>query len=131
MQTIGLLGGMGWESTATYYRLINEGVRERLGGLYSAELVLYSVDFEPLEKLQVAGDWEAAGRVLARAAQRVAAAGTELLVLCTNTMHKVAEAVILGCTEIALLVGEADSALPVFGTTAIHATAAVDAALAD
>lgn len=220
---------MSWESTATYYRLINEGVRERLGGLHSAELVLYSVDFEPVEQLQVRGDWDEAGRVLARAAQGVEAAGGEVLVLCTNTMHKVAEAieaavdipflhiadataaalklaghrrvgllgtaftmeqefyrgrlqdqhglevlipgdddrrivhdviydelclgrvvepsrreygriidalqregaeaVVLGCTEISLLVGEGDSPIPLFDTTAIHAAAAVDAAL--
>jgi len=69
MRTIGLLGGMSWESTQTYYRLINEAVRDRLGGLHSAECVLYSVDFEPIERLQAAGDWETAGTVLARAAQ--------------------------------------------------------------
>ena len=231
MRTIGLLGGMSWESTATYYRLINEGVRERLGGLHSAEMVLYSVDFEPVEQLQTAGDWDGAGRLLARDARGVQAAGADLLVLCTNTMHKVAEAieeaidipflhiadataealvraghqrvgllgtaftmeqdfykgrlverhglevlvpcdddrrlvhdviydelclgqvldasrreyariigalqqegaeaVILGCTEIALLLGGHDTAVPVFDTTAIHAAAAVDAALAD
>ena len=93
MKTIGLLGGMSWESTLTYYRLINEGVRERLGGLHSAELVLYSVDFEPIERLQAAGDWDKTGRRLARGARGVAAAGAELLVLCTNTMHKVADAI--------------------------------------
>jgi len=231
VRTIGLLGGMSWESTATYYRLINEGVRERLGGLHSAEMVLYSVDFEPVEQLQTAGDWDGAGRLLARDARGVQAAGADLLVLCTNTMHKVAEAieeaidipflhiadataealvraghqrvgllgtaftmeqdfykgrlverhglevlvpcdddrrlvhdviydelclgqvldasrreyariigalqqegaeaVILGCTEIALLLGGHDTAVPVFDTTAIHAAAAVDAALAD
>jgi len=93
MRTIGLLGGMSWESTATYYRLINETVRERLGALHSAELVLYSVDFEPLERMQHRGDWDGAARVLAEAASRVEAAGAGLLVLCTNTMHKVAPAI--------------------------------------
>ena len=89
MRTIGLLGGMSWESTATYYRLINEGVRDRLGGLHSAELVLASVDFQPIEELQVGGQWEAAGAILAERAARVEAAGADFLVLCTNTMHKV------------------------------------------
>ncbi len=90
MRTIGLLGGMSWESTQTYYRLINEAVRERLGRLHSAECVLYSVDFEPIEQLQSAGSWEAAGAILAAAAHRVESAGADFLVLCTNTMHKVA-----------------------------------------
>jgi len=229
MKTIGLLGGMSWESTQSYYRLINEGVRDRLGGLHSAECVLYSVDFEPIEQLQAAGDWEAAGEVLARAARGVEAAGAEFLVLCTNTMHKVApeiedaigipllhiadatasavksagvttvgllgtrftmtedfycgrlterhgldvlvpseperatvdkvifeelcvgkiledsraryadvirnlitqgaQAVILGCTEISLLVGPKDAPVPLFDTTDIHAKKAVDWAL--
>jgi len=93
MRTIGLLGGMSWESTQTYYRLVNEGVRDRLGGLHSAECVLYSVDFEPIEQLQASGDWEMAGNVLAQAARGVEAAGAEFLVLCTNTMHKVAPAI--------------------------------------
>jgi aspartate racemase len=90
MKTIGLLGGMSWESTATYYRLLNEAVRDRLGGLHSAELVLYSVDFEPLEQMQHRGDWDGAASTLAAAASRVEAAGADFLVLCTNTMHKVA-----------------------------------------
>jgi aspartate racemase len=90
VRTIGLLGGMSWESTQTYYRLINEAVRERLGRLHSAECVLYSVDFEPIEQLQSAGSWEAAGAILAAAAHRVESAGADFLVLCTNTMHKVA-----------------------------------------
>ncbi|MFJ8431367.1 aspartate/glutamate racemase family protein [Kitasatospora sp. NPDC094019] len=228
MKTIGLLGGMSWESTATYYRLLNELTRDRLGGLHSAKCVLYSVDFAEVERLQVAGEWEAAGRLLAEAARAVEAAGAELLLICTNTMHKVAdqvadavsvpllhladataaavlaagvtrvgllgtaftmeqdfyrdrlaahgldvlvpdpagralvhrviyeelclgvvreesraeyrrviaelvtagaEGVILGCTEIELLVGPGDSAVPVFPTTRIHAEAAVTAAL--
>jgi len=229
MKTVGLLGGMSWESTQTYYRLINQGVRERLGGLHSATLVLYSVDFEPIEQLQAQGDWDSAGRVLAEAARGVEAAGADFLLLCTNTMHKVApaieaaigipllhiadatgdavkaagvrtvgllgtrftmseefyrgrledrhglevlvpteseramvdqvifqelclgeildasraryldvirrvvdqgaEAVILGCTEISLLVGSADTTVPLFDTTEIHAARAVDWAL--
>lgn len=229
MKTMGLIGGMSWESTAGYYRLVNEGVKRRLGGLHSARLVLHSVDFDAIERLQHAGDWDAAGATLAEAAQSLERAGADFLVLCTNTMHKVAaaieaavaipllhiadptaaaikaagvarvgllgtrftmeqafyherlrahgldvlvpgeaarervhrviydelclgivrddsraayrdimrelvadgaEAIILGCTEIALLVGAADATVPLFDTTALHAQAAVDAALA-
>jgi aspartate racemase len=229
MKTIGLIGGMSWESTVPYYRLINEAVKARLGGLHSAKLILYSVDFHDIERLQQAGDWETAGTVLAGAARALEMAGAELLVLCTNTMHKVAgpieaavnipllhiadptavaikraghstvgllgtrftmeqpfyrerlrerhglqvlvpeaedretvhriifdelclgtvlpasrdryrsilgrlaaqgaEAIILGCTEISLLVGPEDSTVPLFDTTALHAQAAVEAAL--
>jgi len=229
MKTIGLLGGMSWESTAVYYRLINEGVRDRLGGLHSAELVLYSVDFEPIERLQHRDDWSGAAAALVAAARRVEAAGAEFLVLCTNTMHKVApqiedaigipllhiadataaeirkagvhrvgllgtrftmeqefyrgrlsdrhgievlipdgperetvhrviydelcvgsirdesrtryveiirelagrgaEGVVLGCTEISLLVGPGDSPIPTFDTTVAHARSAVDRAV--
>jgi len=230
MKTIGLIGGMSWESSAGYYRLVNEGVKGRLGGLHSARLVLYSVDFHAIERLQQAGDWEAAGVVLADAAGALERAGADLLVLCTNTMHKVAgaieaavavpllhiadptgaairragfgrvgllgtrftmeqafyrerlrdihgldvlvpddasrevvhrviyeelclgmirdasreayrgimremvargaQAIVLGCTEISLLVGPADASVPLFDTTALHADAAVEAALA-
>ena len=224
---IGLLGGMSWESTALYYRLVNEEVRERLGGFHSARLVLASVDFAEVEAMQVAGDWAAAGDLLAGEAQGLEAAGAECVVLCTNTMHKVADAieaavdipllhladvtadasgrgldrvallgtrftmeqpfyadrlrshgidvlvpegedrtlvhdviydelvlgvvrdesraayvdvvrrlveqgaggVVLGCTEIELLIGPDDVDVPVFATTALHARAAVDFAL--
>lgn len=229
MKTIGLIGGMSWESTVPYYRQINEAVKQRLGGLHSARLVLYSVDFHEIERLQHAGDWDAAGAMLAAAARSVQAAGADFLVLCTNTMHKVApqieaavsiplchiadptaddirsaghatvgllgtrftmeqafyrdrleqrhglrvltpdaadrdavhriiyeelclgvvsdasraeyrrvmadlvargaQAIILGCTEISLLVGSQDSAVPLFDTTAIHARAAAELAL--
>lgn len=229
MRTIGLLGGMSWESTALYYQHINAGIKRRLGGLHSAELVLVSIDFAPLEQMQGAGDWEAAGRLLAERAARAEAGGAELLLLCTNTMHKVApaveaavtvpfihiadatasaikatglsrigllgtrftmeqdfyagrlqemhglevltpapadreivhrviyeelvlgtirddsrteftrvvnqlaesgaEGVILGCTEIGMLLGQSDTPLPLFDTTTIHAEAAVTAAL--
>ncbi|MEV7774729.1 aspartate/glutamate racemase family protein [Kitasatospora sp. NPDC086791] len=230
MKTLGLIGGMSWESTAEYYRLINELTRDRLGGLHSARLVLYSVDFAEIEELQAAGHWEEAGEVLAGAARSLQAAGAELLLICTNTMHKVADAVaaavsvpllhladataatvraaglrrvgllgtaftmeqdfyrgrlasggldvlvpdaearalvhrviyrelcvgvvreesraayrrviadlvaagaegiVLGCTEIELLVRQADSPVPVFPTARLHAEAAVAAALAD
>ena len=93
MLTIGMLGGMSWESSAEYYRLVNELVRERLGGLHSAKCVLYSVDFAEIERLQVASRWDEAGAVLAEAARSVQAAGADLLLLCTNTMHKVADQV--------------------------------------
>ena len=88
---MGLIGGMSWESSAEYYRLANELVRDRLGGLHSAQLLLYSVDFAEIERLQAAGRWTDAGALLADAARRLAAAGADLLVLCTNTMHKVAD----------------------------------------
>lgn len=93
MKMIGLLGGMSWESTAIYYRLANELVRERLGGLHSARIVMHSVDFAEIEKLQFAGDWDAAGALLADAAHGLELAGADLLVLCTNTMHVVAPAI--------------------------------------
>jgi len=227
-RVIGMLGGMSWESSAEYYRLVNEVVRERLGGLHSARCVLASVDFADIEKLQVAGDWERAGQALAAEAAAVQAAGAQLLLLCTNTMHKVADqiqaaidipllhiadvtaaavtgaglttigllgtaftmeqdfyvdrlaanglrvlvppaadradvhriiydelclgvireesrqvyrevmdrlaaagaqGIVLGCTEIELLVAAADSPVPVFPTTRLHVEAAVDAAL--
>ncbi len=90
---IGLIGGMSWESTAEYYRLANELVRDRLGGLHSARLLLASVDFADIERLQVAGEWDAAGELLADIARSLEAGGAELLLLCTNTMHKVAPAI--------------------------------------
>lgn len=230
MKTIGLIGGMSWESTIPYYRQINQTVKEHLGGLHSAKVVLYSVDFHEVERLQHAGDWEAAGALMAQASRALEAAGADFLVLCTNTMHKVAAsieaavaipllhiadptavqikqaghasvgllgtrftmeqafyrdrlrerhglqvftpsphdrdtvhriiyeelclgvvssasrsayqsimanlveqgatAIILGCTEISLLVGQTDSTVQLFDTTAIHARAAAQAALA-
>lgn len=90
MKTIGLLGGMSWESTQTYYRLINEGVKARLGGLHSAKLVLFSVDFAEIEALQHKGDWAATADILSDAALSLQKAGAEFLVIGTNTMHKVA-----------------------------------------
>lgn len=229
MKTIGLIGGMSWESTQGYYRIINEQVKARLGGLHSAKIVLNSVDFDPIEKLQHRGDWEATAQILSEAARSVEAGGADCVLICTNTMHKVApqvaesvsipllhiadataaaikaqglsrvgllgtgftmeqdfykgrlreqhgldvlipnevdralvhrviyeelclgriepdskaeylrviaqlaeqgaEAVILGCTEIGLLVQQADSSLPLFDTCELHACSAVDFAL--
>lgn len=230
MQVIGLIGGMSWESTIPYYREINMAVKERLGGLHSAKIILYSVDFHEIEQFQHAGNWAAAGKALAAAARALESAGADFLVLCTNTMHKVAstieaavsiplvhiadptameinaaglskigllgtrftmeqdfykdrlrerhalqvlvpkpddrdivhriiyeelclglvlpesraeyrriiaeltgdgaEAIILGCTEISLLIGQQDSGVPLFDTTAIHARQAARRALA-
>lgn len=223
MKTIGMIGGMSWESTVTYYKIINEVVKEELGGLHSAKILLYSVDFEEIEKYQSDGEWDRAGEVLAEAAGKLENAGADYIVICTNTMHKVvpqiearigipvihiaeatadtllqsginrvallgtkytmtqdfykeklvgagievlipgeeeieeinevifkelcrgiiteaskqkylavidklaaagAQGVILGCTEIGMLIREADTALPVFDTTQIHATKA-------
>lgn len=228
MRKIGLLGGMSWESTALYYELINREVRDRLGGLHSARCLLASVDFHDIEEMQRVGDWDAAGAALTEEARGLEAAGAECLVLCTNTMHKVAgriseaidipllhladvtaaavrdagleqvallgtrftmeetfyrgrlawghvdadvpgdadralvdrvifdelvlgeirdesraefvriidemveagcEGVVLGCTEIELLIGPEDVRVPVFPTTTLHAKAAVDFAL--
>ena len=229
MRTIGLIGGMSWESTAHYYRLINEGVRDRLGGTHSARIAMVSVDFAHIEALQHAGDWAALADAMADAARAVERGGADFLLLCTNTMHKCAdaidaavsiplvhivdptatairdtgarrigllgtaftmeqdfyrarlesfglevvvpdaadratvhriiyeelvkgviddasraayrsiiarlvergvEAIVLGCTEIMLLVEAGDSAVPLFDTTSLHAAAAVDRALA-
>jgi aspartate racemase len=228
MKRIGLIGGMSWESTALYYQLLNQGVADRLGGLHSADLMLASVDFARIAQLQADSRWDEAGEVLAEVARTLEATGAELLVLCTNTMHKVAPAIeaavdipllhiiditaaaaaagglsrlgllatgftmgqpfysdrlathgldtivpnaadqqlvhriiydelcrgvitdssrqqvraviddmvmrgadgiILGCTEIELLISPADSPVPVLPTTALHATAALEAAL--
>ncbi len=229
MLTIGLIGGMSWESTIPYYRIINQTVKEKLGGLHSAKIVLYSVDFEEIQRYQQAGDWAAAAQVLAHAANALRLAGADFFLICANTMHKVsdavelaagipllhvvdvladeikqrkigkigllgtrytmeqdfyrdrlsangiqavipdasdrntvhrviyeelclgkvsdqsrlayreiiqrliddgAEGIVLGCTEIAMLIGQRDSAVPIFDTTEIHARAAVDYALA-
>lgn len=117
MKTIGFLGGMSWESTAEYYRLTNELVRERLGGLHSADCVIRSVDFAEIEALQVAGEWDAAGALLARAAAALERAGAELIVLCTNTMHKGADAI------------EAAIGVPFLHIADVTASAIVDAEL--
>lgn len=98
MKTIGLLGGMSWESTATYYRLINQQTRLRLGGLHSAELVLWSFDFSQIELLLARGEWEEAGSLLKQAALKLESAGADCIVICANTMHKVASYIQDGLT---------------------------------
>lgn len=102
LKTLGLIGGMSWESTVPYYRQINETVKARLGGLHSARIILYSVDFAEIEHLQVSGQWQAAGDLLADVAKKLEVAGADALVLCTNTMHKVAD-VITEAVDIPLL----------------------------
>ncbi len=93
MKTIGLLGGMSWESTVSYYQIINRTINGQLGGLHSAKIVLHSVDFHEIEQLQHAGAWDKTGSILAQAARSLQAAGADCLVLCTNTMHRVADAI--------------------------------------
>ena len=88
MKTIGLIGGISWESTAEYYRIINEAARERLGGLHSAKIVMYSVDFEEVGELQHEGKWDKATSLMIDAAQRVERGGADFVLICTNTMHK-------------------------------------------
>jgi aspartate racemase len=110
MKTIGVLGGMSAESTAVYYRELNRLVRERLGGLHSAELLIRSVDFAPIAELQAADDWDATGRILAEAARRLEAAGADVIVLATNTMHLNADA-IRGAISVPFLhIGDATAA---------------------
>jgi len=110
MKTIGLLGGMSWESTVTYYQLINEGIKARLGGLHSAKLVMYSVDFHEIEVLQRQGDWNAAGALLAQAGRSLEVAGADFLVICTNTMHKVVPAIAAEITIPILHIADATAA---------------------
>ena len=207
MKTLGLLGGMSWESTVTYYQIINETVKEELGGLHSAKILLCSVDFAEIEEYQAKGEWEKSAEVLSDAAATLQQAGADYIVICTNTMHKVApriqaavsipllhiadvtaaeilgrglrsvgllgtrytmeedfycgrlrrqglclgviredsrkkfqaamaglagrgaRGVILGCTEIGLLLRPEDAELPLFDTTVLHATAAANLAL--
>ncbi|MCK5162829.1 MAG: aspartate/glutamate racemase family protein [Desulfobacula sp.] len=90
MKTIGLIGGMSWESTAHYYTELNQGIKKALGGLHSAQILLYSVDFGPIEKLQSKGDWESLGEIMVDAAQKLEKSGADFLLICTNTMHKLA-----------------------------------------
>ena len=89
LKTIGQIGGMSWESTATYYKIINETIKEKLGGLHSAKCILYSVDFQEIEECQANGNWEKSGEILGEAAYNLEKAGADFIVICTNTMHKV------------------------------------------
>jgi len=89
LKTIGLIGGMSWESTVTYYKIINETVKEKLGGLHSAKCILYSMDFQEIEECQANGNWEKSGEILGEAANNLEKAGADFIVICTNTMHKV------------------------------------------
>lgn len=98
MKTIGLLGGMSWESTIPYYRLINQGINNHLGGLHSGKILLHSVDFYEIEQCQVSGEWDKAGEILAQAAQGLEKAGADAIMLCTNTMHKVVSQIEAGCS---------------------------------
>lgn len=91
MKTIGMIGGMSWESTVHYYKIVNTVVKQKLGGLHSAQCLLYSVDFHDIEQCQVAGDWETSAAILTDAARRLEKAGADFVVICTNTMHKVAD----------------------------------------
>ena len=102
MKIIGMIGGMSWESSLEYYRIVNEAVKERLGGFHSAKCIMYSVDFEEIERFQHQGDWDAATEVMVDAARRVERGGADLLLICTNTMHLMAEAV-QGSVDIPLL----------------------------
>lgn len=90
MKTIGLIGGMSWESTVTYYKIVNEIIKEKLGGLHSAKVLLYSVDFQEIEACQAKGEWDKSADILAEAARNLEKAGADFIVICTNTMHKVA-----------------------------------------
>jgi len=91
LKTIGLLGGMSWESTLEYYKMINEGIRRRLGGLHSARIAMVSIDFEPIEKLQHQGNWDKMAEMLSNDAKNIEKAGADFLLICTNTMHKIAQ----------------------------------------
>lgn len=121
MKTIGLLGGLSWESTAEYYRIINETVRDRLGGLHSAKIVMVSLDFAEIEAMQVEGRWEDAGQVLAQAARELQAAGADIILICSNTMHKVAEAVEAAVSVSLLHIADAtESRIPMATMPMLH-----------
>ena len=110
MKTIGLIGGMSWESTVTYYQIVNRLVQERLGGFHSAKCILHSVDFHEIEACQRAGDWERSGELLAEAARGLERAGADCVLICTNTMHKVAPEVARAVTVPLLHIAEATGA---------------------
>ena len=100
MKIIGLIGGMSWESTVTYYQIINEVIKDRLGGLHSAKCILYSVDFEEIEECQKNGDWDRSAEILGDVALSLEKAGADFIVICTNTMHKVVSGIEKYTTQI-------------------------------
>lgn len=110
MKTIGLIGGMSWESTVTYYQVVNETVKQRLGGLHSAKVLLYSVDFAEIEECQASGDWERSAAILTEAARNLEKAGADFIVICTNTMHKIAPQMAAGIRIPILHIAEAAAA---------------------
>lgn len=110
MKILGLIGGMSWESTIPYYRMVNQQVKEQLGGLHSAKIILYSVDFHEIEQLQAKGDWHTAAKVLSDAAVSLKRAGAEVIVVCTNTMHKVADDIEAACGLPLLHIADATAA---------------------
>lgn len=107
MKIIGLIGGMSWESTITYYQVVNEAVKKQLGGLHSAKVLLYSVDFFEIEQCQARGDWDKSAAILTEAAKNLEKAGADFIVICTNTMHKVASQIQSGITIPLLHIAEA------------------------
>jgi aspartate/glutamate racemase len=130
VKAIGLIGGMSWGSSLSYYRIINEAVKAKLGGFHSAKCILYSVGFGEIEHLQAQEKWQEMAHMLIDAARSVERGGADFVILCTNTMHKMTDeiqaskGIILGCTEIGLLVQAGDCRVPLFDTTEAHATAA-------
>jgi len=110
MKTIGLIGGMSWESTVTYYQVVNETVKERLGGLHSAKVLLYSVDFAEIEECQASGDWDRSAAILTEAAKNLEKAGADFIVICTNTMHKIVPQMAAGIRIPILHIAEATAA---------------------
>ena len=110
MKTIGLIGGMSWESTVTYYQVVNETVKERLGGLHSAKVLLYSVDFAEIEECQASGDWDRSAAILTEAARNLEKAGADFIVICTNTMHKIVPQMTAGIRIPILHIAEATAA---------------------
>jgi aspartate racemase len=107
MKTIGLIGGMSWESTLTYYQIVNKAIKEKLGGLHSAKCILYSVDFHEIEECQSTGNWEKSADILLQAAQGLESAGADFIVICTNTMHKVVDLIQKGIQIPILHIAEA------------------------
>ena len=128
MKTIGMIGGMSWESTAVYYRVMNRETQRRLGGVHSAPLLLWSFDFAEIDVLQSAGKWDEATARMVEVGQLLVRGGARFLIICCNTMHVMAEAVEQGA-GVPLLIASGDADIPLFDTAELHALAAVDMAL--